>query len=245
MSQHYFERLIEEAAVQLSSRPLHPVVDVESLTNDKLAGLIDHTLLKPEAGTEQILTLCQEAQRYQFASVCVNPGWVPLCVEQLEGANVLICSVVGFPLGANTTETKIIEAEELVSLGAHEIDMVINIGRLKDRDYTYVYEDILQVVDTCRGARIKVILENCLLTEQEKIAACILCREAGAHFVKTSTGMNKSGATIEDVALMRRVVGAEMGVKAAGGIRDYATAVAMLSAGANRIGTSASVEIVS
>jgi deoxyribose-phosphate aldolase len=245
MSQHYFERLIEEAVTQLDSRPLNPVVDVELLTNDKLAALIDHTLLKPEAGTEQILTLCQEAKRYQFASVCVNPSWVPLCVEQLEGTDVRICSVVGFPLGANTTETKIIEAEELVSLGAHEIDMVLNIGRLKDREYTYVYEEILQVVDTCRDARIKVILETCLLTDHDKIAACILCREAGTHFVKTSTGMNKSGATIEDVALMRRVVGPEIGVKAAGGIRNYATAIAMLNAGANRLGASASVEIVS
>ena len=245
MSQHYFERLIAEAAARLPMTPLQAVIETDDLPAEKLAALIDHTLLKPEANAEQILTLCEEARRFQFASVCVNPSWASLCIEQLAGTSVAVCSVVGFPLGGNTTESKVIEAEELVSMGVREIDMVLNIGRLKDREYTYVYEEVQQVVDISAGAVVKVILENCLLNESEKIAACVLCKEAGAHFVKTSTGMNTGGALVEDVSLMRRVVGVEMGVKAAGGIRDYRTAIAMLNAGADRIGASASVEIIS
>ncbi|MBN1465355.1 deoxyribose-phosphate aldolase [candidate division KSB1 bacterium] len=215
------------------------------MNGETIARFIDHTLLKPEATQAMILQLCQEAKQFNFASVCVNPIWVPLCAEVLDDSDVLICTVVGFPLGANTTESKALEAEELVSLGAAEIDMVLNIGNLKDKDYSSVYDDVLQVVDAADDAVVKVIIETCLLNEEEKIAACVLCKEAGAHFVKTSTGFNRSGATIQDVELLRRVVGSEIGVKAAGGIRDYRTAVAMLKAGASRIGASASVAIVS
>ncbi|MBN1560366.1 deoxyribose-phosphate aldolase [candidate division KSB1 bacterium] len=245
MSQHYFEKLVAQTQAELAFRTVAPVTDIESLNGETIARFIDHTLLKPEATQANILQLCQEAKQFNFASVCVNPVWVPLCVELLEDCDVLTCTVVGFPLGANTAETKALEAEELVSLGAAEIDMVLNIGNLKDRDYSSVYDDVLQVVDAAGDALVKVILETCLLNEEEKIAACVLCKEAGAHFVKTSTGFNKSGATIQDVELLRRVVGPSIGVKAAGGIRDYRTAVAMLKAGANRIGSSASLAIVS
>lgn len=244
MSQLYFERIIHEATERLEKTPLQPVVDVESLTAEGLAALIDHTLLKPEATMEQILNLCREAMEYRFASVCVNPAWVPVCLEQLANTGVAVCSVVGFPLGASTTENKVIEAEELVSMGVKEIDMVLNIGKLKDKQYVYVFEEIQQVADICRKGIVKVILETCLLTREEIIAACILAKEAGAKFVKTSTGFNKSGAVAEDVSLMRRSVGREMGVKAAGGIRDTAAALDMLRAGADRIGSSAGPALV-
>lgn len=245
MSQHYFEKLITQAQAEYKHRPLNTSIDASSLDGQAIAPLIDHTLLRPDARQTDVLKLCEEARQYGFASVCVNPTWVPLCVELLEDSDILICTVVGFPLGASTTETKALEAEELVSLGADEIDMVMNIGSLKDKDYSSVYDDVLQVVDAAGEATIKVIIETCLLDDDEKVAACVLCQEAGAHFVKTSTGMNKAGATVEDVELMRRVVGPEMGVKAAGGIRDFKTAAAMIKAGASRIGASSSVEIVS
>ena len=245
MSQYYFEKLIAQTQAELSSLVAAPVLDVKSMNNKRLAQYIDHTVLKPDTTQSQITQLCREAKEFNFASVCVNPTWVPLCVELLEDSPVLVCTVVGFPLGANTTETKALEAEELVSLGAAEIDMVLNIGNLKDKDYSSVYDDVMQVVDAAKDVVVKVILETCVLKDEEKIAACVLCKEAGAHFVKTSTGFNTAGATVEDVELMRRVVGPEMGVKAAGGIRDYRTALAMIEAGANRIGASASVEIVS
>ncbi len=245
MSKHYFSKLIEKEIARLESMPQPPEIDVSDLDGDKLAAFIDHTNLKPEATRADIIALCEEAKQFHFASVCVNPSWVPLCVEQLEGSEVLICAVVGFPLGANTSENKAIEAEELVELGAREIDMVLNIGRLKDEDYTFVYEDILQVVDAAKKAHVKVILETCLLQENEIIAGCVLGKEAGAHFVKTSTGFNKAGATIHAVSLMRRTVGEGMGVKAAGGIRTREAALAMIKAGASRIGASASVTIVS
>ena len=245
MSQHYFEKLIDQAAERIQSITAEAVVAVDELSKEALAGYIDHTLLKPEATSDDIITLCEEAKQYTFASVCVHPSWVMNCLELLEGSPVIMCSVVGFPLGSNTSETKALEAEELVSLGVKEIDMVLNVGRLKEKDYTFVFEDIQQVVDTAGGADVKVILETCLLNEREKIAGCVLSKEAGAHFVKTSTGFSKAGATVQDIQLMRRVVGPEMGVKAAGGIRDYNTAIAMLRAGATRIGASASVDIVS
>ncbi len=245
MSQHYFEKLIDQAAERIQSITAEAVVAVDELSKEALAGYIDHTLLKPEATSDDIITLCEEAKQYTFASVCVHPSWVMNCLELLEGSPVMMCSVVGFPLGSNTSETKALEAEELVSLEVKEIDMVLNVGRLKEKDYTFVYEDIQQVVDIAGGADVKVILETCLLNEREKIAGCVLSKEAGAHFVKTSTGFGKAGATIQDIQLMRRVVGPEMGVKAAGGIRDYNTAIAMLRAGATRIGASASVDIVS
>ncbi|MBN1483068.1 deoxyribose-phosphate aldolase [candidate division KSB1 bacterium] len=245
MSQHYFEKLITQTHAEYKNRPLLRTIDIASLDGESIASFIDHTLLKPDARQEDILKLCEEAKQYGFASVCINPTWLPLCVEFLEDSDVLVCSVVGFPLGASTTETKALEAEELVALGADEIDMVLNIGNLKDKDYLSVYDDVLQVVDAANEATVKVIIETCLLDEEEKVAACVLCKEAGAHFIKTSTGFNGPGAALADVELIRRVVGAECGVKAAGGIRDFSTAVAMLKAGANRIGASASVAIVS
>ncbi len=211
----------------------------------ELAKLIDHTLLKPDATKEQILRLCQEAVQYGFASVCVNPCWVKLCAEAVRGSSVLVCSVVGFPLGAHTMVVKALEAARAVRDGAEEVDMVINIGMLKSGEHRYVEADIGGVVRAASPARVKVIIEACLLTDEEKIHACLLAQRAGAHFVKTSTGFSTGGATAADVALMRRVVGASMGVKAAGGIRDLATAQTMVAAGADRIGASASVSIVS
>jgi len=210
-----------------------------------LARMIDHTLLKPEATKEQILKLCYEAKEYHFATVCVNPCWVKLCAETLQGTDVGVCSVVGFPLGANTSCLKTEESKRAVADGAAEIDMVINIGRLKSNDLAFVRNDIYRVVTAAAPARVKVIIEACLLTDEEKIATCVLAKDASAHFVKTSTGFSKSGATVEDVTLMRKVVGQELGVKAAGGIRDLSTALSMIKAGANRIGASASVSIVS
>ncbi len=211
----------------------------------ELAKLIDHTLLKPEATQAQIEKLCEEAVRFGFASVCVNPTWVRLCRELVRGSGVKVCTVVGFPLGANTIETKSFETQKSIEDGADEIDMVINIGRLKSGDYHYVEDDIRGVVEaTGRRGIVKVILETCYLSDEEKIKGCVLAKLAGANFVKTSTGFGKAGATLGDVALMRRVVGSEMGVKAAGGIRDYEQAVKMVEAGATRIGASASVAIV-
>lgn len=245
MSKHYFSRLIENEIARLESEPPPPAVNVSTLSTEQLAAYIDHTNLKPDATRDNIITLCEEAKQFQFMSVCVNPSRVPLCMEQLEDSPVLTCAVVGFPLGAGTSETKTIETEELVALGVDEIDMVLNIGRLKDEDFTYVYEDIQQVVDASEQALVKVILETCLLTEKEIIAACVLSKEAGADFVKTSTGFSKAGAATQHVSLMRHVVGSEMGVKAAGGIRTREAALAMIQAGASRIGAGAGVAIVS
>ncbi|MBC7188257.1 MAG: deoxyribose-phosphate aldolase [Calditrichaeota bacterium] len=211
----------------------------------ELAKLIDHTLLKPDASREQIVRLCEEAVQYGFASVCVNPCWVKLCASAVRGSGVLVCSVVGFPLGANVMRVKAMEAARAVQDGADEIDMVMNIGMLKSGEHRYVEEDIRGVVRAAAPAHVKVIIEACLLTDREKIYACLLAQRAGAHFVKTSTGFSTGGATAADVALMRRVVGSSMGVKAAGGIRDLEAAQAMVAAGANRIGASASVSIVS
>lgn len=211
----------------------------------ELAKLIDHTLLKPDATKEQIIRLCEEAVQYGFASVCVNPCWVKLCTAAVGGSGVLVCSVVGFPLGAHTMRVKAVEAARAVHDGADEIDMVMNIGMLKSGEHRYVEEDIRGVVLAAAPARVKVIIEACLLTDREKIHACLLAQRAGAHFVKTSTGFSTGGATAADVALMRRVVGDRMGVKAAGGIRDLSTAQTMVAAGADRIGASASVNIVS
>lgn len=209
-----------------------------------LAGSIDHTLLKPDATEEAVGKLCREALEHCFASVCVNPCHVEYCARLLRGSSVEVCTVVGFPLGATTSAVKAYETAEAVRRGATEIDMVINIGYLKGGQYSRVLEDIRSVVQAAEGKCVKVIIEAALLTDEEKVAACALAREAGADFVKTSTGFASGGATAEDVALMRRVVGAGMGVKAAGGIRDAETAEAMLRAGANRIGASASVKII-
>jgi deoxyribose-phosphate aldolase len=208
------------------------------------AGMIDHTLLKPEATRADIVALCDEAREYRFASVCVNTTWVPLAKALLSGSGVLVCSVVGFPLGAMTPTAKAYEAREAVRQGAGEIDMVINLGALKSRDYETVFEDICRVVKASAPAPVKVILETASLSEDEKVIGCTLAKLAGAAFVKTSTGFGKGGATVEDVSLMRRLVGAEMGVKASGGVRTADDAAKMALAGANRIGASASVAIV-
>jgi deoxyribose-phosphate aldolase len=211
-----------------------------------LAAAIDHTLLKPSATRREIEVLCDEAARYGFASVCVNPAYVPLCAERLRLTNVKVCTVVGFPLGANKPEVKAFEAERAVADGAREVDMVANVGALKSADLETVDRDIRGVVTACgRTAVLKVIIEAALLTDDEKVAVCAIAKRAGADFVKTSTGFGPGGATAHDVRLMRSVVGSEMGVKAAGGIRDLATAREMIEAGADRIGASASVKIVS
>ena len=211
-----------------------------------VAGMIDHTLLKPDAARADIEKLCREAAEFHFATVCVNPTWVALCAALLRGTGVGVCSVVGFPLGATTADVKHYETRRAIFDGATEIDMVINIGALKSGDLTVVERDIAAVVQPCREATVisKVILEVALLTDDEKIAACTLAKAAGADFVKTSTGFASGGATAADVALMRRVVGADMGVKAAGGVRDYEGLKAMVAAGATRVGASAGVKIV-
>jgi len=212
----------------------------------RLAKTIDHTLLKPEATREQIVTLCEQAREYGFAAVCVNPVYVGLCHSLLAGTGVEVACVAGFPLGAALPEVKAYEAQRAVAAGATEVDMVIHVGALKDRAYEAVYRDVAAVVQAChaRGAVLKVIIEAALLTDEEKVAACCLAQLAGADYCKTSTGFGPGGAKLEDVALMRRTVGPEMGVKAAGGVRTYADAIAMIAAGATRIGASAGVQIV-
>jgi deoxyribose-phosphate aldolase len=211
-----------------------------------IARLIDHTLLKPDATRDQVITLCREARRYGFASVCVNPYWVPVAAAELAGSSVKVCTVVGFPLGANTTRVKMAETEEAVRAGAQEIDMVINVGALRSGDYDTVKTDIQGVVGIAHrgGALVKTLLETALLDDNQKAIACTLAKLAGADFVKTSTGFGPAGATVHDVALMRLTVGDDMGVKAAGGIRTYADAQKMIEAGATRIGASASVKIM-
>jgi deoxyribose-phosphate aldolase len=211
-----------------------------------VAAMIDHTLLKPDATRRDIQALCREAAEYGFASVCVNPTWVAECARLLRDTSVKVCSVVGFPLGATTADTKHYETRRAVFDGAREIDMVINVGALKSGDLRLVERDIEAVAAPCReaGALSKVILEAALLTDEEKVAACTIAKAAGADFVKTSTGFGPGGATAADVALMRRVVGVDMGVKAAGGVRDLEGLKAMVAAGATRIGASAGVRIV-
>jgi deoxyribose-phosphate aldolase len=214
--------------------------------NADLAKMIDHTLLKPDATQDQIAQLCFEARKYGFASVCVNPTWVELCAQLLKGSPVKVCTVIGFPLGATAPEVKTFETQTAISQGATEIDMVINIGALKARDLELVAKDIRGVVTAAHAgsAIVKVIIEAVLLTDEEKTIACLLSKEAGADFVKTSTGFASGGATVHDVALMRKTVGPEMGVKAAGGVRTYEDAENMIKAGATRIGASAGVKII-
>ena len=210
-----------------------------------IAAYIDHTLLKQDAAAPQIDRLCAEAAQYHFVSVCVNPWYVPRCVKNLQGTGVKVCTVVGFPLGATTTESKVFETLQAVRSGAEEIDMVMNVCAMKSGNTRAIEQEIQALAAAVEGhAILKVILETCLLTEEEKILACQIAKRAGADFVKTSTGFSTGGATVADVALMRRTVGPEMGVKAAGGIRDYAAAKAMLDAGATRIGASAGIAIV-
>jgi deoxyribose-phosphate aldolase len=214
-------------------------------TDGRVSHMIDHTLLKPDATKDQVAQLCYEAKKHSFASVCVNPSYVKLCADLLKDSDVLVCTVIGFPLGATSTESKAFEAQKAIRDGATEVDMVINVGALKSRDYERVDHDIAAVARAVHagGAILKVIIEAALLTDEEKVAACQLAKVARANFVKTSTGFGPGGATAEDVALMRRVVGPGMGVKASGGIRSYEDAKKMIAAGASRIGASASVKI--
>ena len=209
-----------------------------------IASMIDHTLLKPEATPAQVEKLCAEAAEYHFASVCVNPVYIPLAARLLKGTGVKVCCVVGFPLGAIAPEQKAAEAASCAAMGAEELDMVIHVGAAKAGDWALVQRDIEGVVKAAAGRTVKVIIETCLLTDEEKVKACEAAKAAGAHFVKTSTGFSTGGATTHDIALMRKTVGPEMGVKASGGIRDYETAMAMIEAGANRIGASAGIAIV-
>ncbi|MDY0405529.1 deoxyribose-phosphate aldolase [Virgibacillus sp. 179-BFC.A HS] len=212
---------------------------------ENLASYIDHTLLKPETDKKQIEKLVEEAKEFGFASVCVNPHWVSYCHSELKDTNVKVCTVIGFPLGATSTASKTFEAKQAIEDGANEIDMVINIGELKSGNLDFVKKDIMAVVQAAgKNALTKVIIETSLLDEKEKVNACLLAKEAGADFVKTSTGFSGGGATVDDVRLMRETVGPDMGVKASGGVRDLKTAKAMIEAGATRIGASAGVTIV-
>ncbi len=206
--------------------------------------LIDHTVLKPETTKAQIETLCHEAKAHHFASVCVNPTWVSLCADLLKGTDVKVCTVIGFPLGATLKEVKAHETELAIKAGATDIDMVINVGAAKDQNFDLVYEDIKAVVDAAKGVLVKVIIETCLLTDEEKVKACEASVKAGAQFVKTSTGFSTGGATVEDVKLMRQTVGQDIGVKASGGVRTSEDLDAMVKAGATRIGTSGGVALV-
>jgi len=215
-------------------------------TDGQLAHMIDHTLLKPDATQDEIARLCFEARKHSFASVCVNPSYVRLCAQLLKGSPVVVCTVVGFPLGATPTEVKVYETQQAIRDGASEIDMVINVGAVKSRDYELAQRDIASVARACHADNglLKVIIEAALLTDEEKVVACQLAKVAGADYVKTSTGFGPGGATAADVALMRRVVGPSIGVKAAGGIRTLADAQQMIAAGASRLGASASVKIL-
>lgn len=210
----------------------------------KLNKYIDHTLLKADASQEQIETLIEEAKKYDFASVCVNPTWVNFAAQALKATDVKVCTVIGFPLGANTPELKAFETSDAIQNGANEVDMVINIGALKSRNFDLVERDIRAVVESAKGTLVKVIIETCLLTDDEKVKACQIAQKAGADFVKTSTGFSTGGATVADVALMRKTVGPDMGVKASGGARSYEDALAFIKAGATRIGASSGVAIM-
>ena len=245
------EKITEEVLKNISDRPDHSCGESgcsscsSPLAGEKLAGIIDHTLLKADATVEQVKKLCIEAKDNGFASVCINPCYVPLASQLLFGTGVKVCTVIGFPLGATTTKTKVFETKEAIENGASEVDMVINVGAVKSGDYDLVKNDIESVVIAAKGkALVKVIIETCLLTDEEKVKVCTLAKMAGADFVKTSTGFSTGGATVDDIKLMRQIVGADMGVKASGGIKDYDTAAAMVMAGANRLGTSSGIAIV-
>ena len=212
----------------------------------ELNRMIDHTILKPEATEAAVQKIIDEAKEYNFFSVCINPCWVAFASEQLADTDVAVCTVIGFPLGANTPEVKAYEAADAIKNGANEVDMVINIGALKSQQYDYVRQDIQGVVDAAKGkALVKVIIETALLTDEEKVKACELAKEAGADFVKTSTGFSTGGAKVADIRFMRETVGADMGVKASGGVHNAEEALAMIEAGATRIGASTGVAIVS
>jgi deoxyribose-phosphate aldolase len=232
--------LVESGVLRLG------VGGAESEAARQVARYIDHTLLKPDAARDEILKICEEGARHAFASVCINPTWVREAACALRGSGVKVCTVIGFPLGANTTDTKAYEARRAIFDGASELDMVINIGALKSQDYGLVRRDIAAVVEVAHEFNYisKVIIETALLSEDEKVRACLIAKEAGADFVKTSTGFSKGGATAADIALMRRVVGDQMGVKASGGVKDLKQAREMIQAGATRIGASVGVKIV-
>lgn len=218
----------------------------DGYTPADMAKYIDHTYLKPEASVNEIRKICDEAKKYHCASVCVNPSYIQYVAQQLEGSGVTPCCVIAFPFGTSTPEAKAFEASDAASKGAREIDMVINVGAIKSGDWLLVKRDIEGVVNAVKGrAKVKVIIEACLLTDEEKVKACTVAKLAGAAFVKTSTGYSTGGATVEDVRLMRETVGPEIGVKASGGVRTYDDAVAMLKAGANRLGCSSTMKIVS
>jgi deoxyribose-phosphate aldolase len=241
--------LIEQTQSKIAAtlaQPIEVPAPAKSIGPREMAALIDHTQLKAQATREQIEELCSQARAHNFAAVCVNASYVALCHELLEGADVDVAAVAGFPLGVTLPEVKAYEAQRCIAAGANEIDMVIHVGALLDRRYEYVYQDILGVVQAChaRAAVLKVIIEAALLTDEAKVAACFLSQKAGADYVKTSTGFGPWGAKVEDVALMRKTVGPEMGIKAAGGIRTYADACAMVGAGATRIGASAGIQLV-
>jgi len=246
------EEVYRKVAAEMGNTPVGfasgafaPASSGNTSGSKNLAAFVDHTLLKPDATSEQIKKLCMEAREYRFASVCVNTCYVPLAAQILAGSGVKTCCVVGFPLGAMTTRAKVEEAKEAILDGATEIDMVINVGAAKSGDWDYVKKDIAALVEAVRGkALLKVIIETCLLTDEEKVKVCALAKMAGADFVKTSTGFSTGGATVEDIKLMRQVVGPDMGVKASGGVRDYKTAMEMINAGATRIGTSSGITIV-
>ncbi len=238
------KRYVESGAERLAVKDAQR--EISCVPNFAFAKYIDHTLLKPDAARGEIIQLCNEAKEYQFASVCVNPTYVKLCASLLKSTDVKVCTVIGFPLGATLGKVKAFETHAACDDGATEIDMVINIGELKSKNYDLVEADIAAVVEAAKLSRalVKVILETCLLTDEEKVIASVLAKNAGADFVKTSTGFSKAGATVEDVALMRKAVGEAMGVKASGGVRDYASAKKMVEFGATRIGASASVKIL-
>ena len=234
----------------MGGKPLRPGLIKRRIsmeyTKKNVAGMIDHTLLKADATEAQIAKLCQEAKEYGFASVCVNPGYVPEAAEALQGTDVRVCTVIGFPLGATSSEAKAAETADAIAKGAAEVDMVVNVGRIKSGNWDYVRSDIAAVVNAARGrALTKVIIETCLLTDDEKIRVCEIAKDAGADFVKTSTGFSTGGATAADIALMRKTVGPDMGVKASGGIHSTEEAIALIEAGASRIGASAGIAIIS
>lgn len=239
-------KVTEEVCAQLNGKTQTSPTAANEFAPASLAKYVDHTLLKPEASEADVRKVCDEAKKYNFASVCVNPNQIKFVAEQLSGSGVAPCVVVGFPLGATTPEVKAEETQAVLLMGAKEVDMVVNIGAIKSDNWQLVKRDIEAVVTAAKGrGLVKVIIETCLLTDEEKVKVCAIAKMVGADFVKTSTGFSKGGATKEDVALMRQTVGPHMGVKASGGVRDYETAVAMIKAGATRLGTSSGVTIVS